>query len=193
MNRISMSLALVLAAACGGSSTSAGSVSGNLHGSAFAVADAISQTSVYRSGTSETEAVILLSPSSGLCDDTTQNKTPKNFVGILLTAVDIDGAGKHSAPTVPGTYAIAATESAHEAGVIYFHEDATCKVVDADSEASVSGSVTITSIANGVYSGTFDATLTNSAGTLSEHITGRFAPGACPSLSNNNTTPATCF
>ena len=200
MQTRSIIAASALAAAsisCGsGSSYSSGgsaTVSGNLRGQSLRPADAISKTLTISTGSGPfTVAAIVITNNGGLCQKLTANQEPKNLQYLFFFLGDVNGAtGAITAPAATGVFTLhnAAANSAppaHLALVLYGSTNTSCK--DADSTNGASGTVTLTGIDNGSYTGSFDVNvLTQDAnGNASfgpEHITGTFSAKSCGGLS----------
>ena len=118
--------------------------------------------------------IIGISSVGGICAKASASQAPKNSQFLLLVVVDYNGA-LTSAPTAPGTYTVSTTAS-KRAGAQYIQLDANCQNT-VGSVFSVSGTVTLTSVNNGSYAGTFDLTLNSG-----DHITGSFSASNCPGL-----------
>jgi hypothetical protein len=175
-------LALLMFAAVGCTS-SEGSVSGETPGGAFDVVDMISATVTTSDGAGDTSsnARIVLASTPNLCSDTSASpaidRQHQRFVTIELR--DVSGAAK-TAPTAPGTYTIypnTGSEPSKSASLRLGGLDGTCQLIDEESGSGQSGTVTLTSVAGGVFAGSYDVVL-NTGG----RITGSFAPAACPQL-----------
>jgi len=182
----------VCVAAC---SDSGGSVSGQPPGGTFDVADMISATVTTSdsAGDSSSSARILLGSTPNLCDDAAASPAVDRK-GAHLISIDLrEVAGAtRTAPTAAGTFTIypdTGTEPAKAASLSIDMLDAACQTIDADSASAQSGSVTLTTVAAGVYTGSFDVTL-NTGG----HLSGTFAPTTCPQLAtaNASTAPHAC-
>src|SRR3954465_12397330 len=163
-------LSVIVAAGCGGSTD--GGVTGDPPGGDFDVADQISATVTMSDGNgdSSSEAQIMLASTSNLCGDASASpaidRKGQRFMTIELR--DVSGSTK-TAPTAPGTYTIypnTGSEPAKSASLTVGGFDQTCQWNDDVAASAQSGTVTLTSVAAGVYAGTFDVTL-NTGG----HIT----------------------
>jgi hypothetical protein len=186
-------LACVLASLAACSSSSGGAVSGTPPGGGFELADSISAsvTTSDGAGGSSSSARIVLASTSGLCGDATASppvaRKLQRYITIDLSDVT---AGVSSTPTAPGTYTIYPNtgsvppkEALLETGGL----DATCQSVDEDAASAQSGSVTLTTITGGAFSGTFDVTLNTG-----EHLTGSFDPEPCAQLATATDAQQTC-
>lgn len=175
-------LALVVIAAMGCTSDSGGAVTGQTPGGSFDLADTISASVTYSDGgDASSEARIVLGSTSNLCSDASASppidRKLQRFISIGLR--DVNGATK-TAPSAPGTYTIypdTGSEPARSASLVTGGYDGTCQSLDDAAAQAQSGTVTLTAITGGVFSGSFDVTL-NTGG----HITGTFDPSPCPQL-----------
>src|SRR5215831_8836421 len=141
-------LLLSLLFGCGGGGSN-NSVNGTVRGKSMQAVDAIAGTGA--------GAAIALSSTGGICGK-------------------VSAGQQASAPTAPGTYPI--TQSgAKQAGAVYIQTDANCQNVVGSPVTAISGTVTLTSVSNGSYSGNFDLTLDSN-----DHISGSFSAANCPGL-----------
>lgn len=185
--------ALFMFAVVGCMSTTDGSGSGGQSGGGgggggsgtFDASDTISTTVTTSDGGGDTSsnARIVLASTSNLCSDASASppidRKGQHFVTIELR--DVNGATK-TAPTAPGTYTIypdTGSEPPKSASLTVGVLDDTCQPIDEQSGSGQSGTVTLTSVSGGVYTGSYDVVL-NTGG----HITGTFQPTACPQLAN---------
>jgi hypothetical protein len=166
-----------------GCTSNDGSVPGETPGGAFDVADMISATVTMSDGggDSSSSARIMLASTSNLCSDASASpaidRQHQKLVTIELR--DVNGAAK-TAPTAPGTYTIypnTGSEPPKSASLTIGGLDGTCRLIDEESGSAQSGTVTLTSVTGGVFAGSYDVVL-NTGG----HISGSFAPKACPQL-----------
>ena len=132
-------------------------------------------------GGSSGEGLIVMSSTSSVCGDA--GATPpverKSSRTVTITLLDVTG-GNTAAPTAPGTYTIYSNSGSQPPKEALFDVvglDATCQQVDADAAQGQSGSVTLTSVSGGVFTGSYDVVLNTG-----DHVTGSFAPTACPAL-----------
>ena len=167
--------ALVMAAACASDPAAGGSVSGPIKGKTFAVADAI--TLARPDGVE-----IALTSSADQCVPSAQQVQHPYETALLILLADYDASTGHAtAPVASGTYTIntGSTMLPHGATVEGNILDASC-VNNADNAAlASSGSVTLSGVANGTFSGTFDVLMDSG-----EHITGSFAAPTCAETKN---------
>jgi hypothetical protein len=184
----------VLAAACGGGSSSSGinTFNGTIHGQSFSPTESISNTVLVAAGTGNTAGVVVMSNATGTCADVTANKQPKNITVMIIALEDVNiTTGAFTAPTAPGTYTVSVSPQAKLALVNFVVTDANCKAISSQSATSASGTVTITSVSNGTYEGTYDITMNSN-----DHVTGSFSASACagisPAFVSGNANP-TCF
>lgn len=180
-------LALAFVCACGGGGPSTVD-NGSIRGRAFNPAD--SAASILTFSANDVELSVIVTDTPGFCDELTQNKTPKNVAALVISAADFDAAtGSLSPPTGPGTHNIVGTinpnANAKVANLSYVHDDASCQPLSADGALAVSGSITFTSIANGVYTGSYDVILTSH-----DRVKGSFTSQTCAALTG--TTAPTC-
>jgi hypothetical protein len=156
-------------------------VDGTLGGVAFQVATAISTNAPYYSGGPTLGFVYLVDqPQTCQLLGMSPAAQPKNLGAIQIVVGEVLGS-MGSPPLAPGTFPIG-NGAGNNAIVRFLHTDASCVTVV--REEAVSGSVTLTSIANGVYSGSFDVTMPLSDGGAADHLTGRFQAQACAGLAN---------
>jgi hypothetical protein len=175
--------------ACGGGGGSGGSVEGNIHGSTFAIQDAVSASVAI--GTVH-GAVIFMSSTAGLCKDAAANVVHPNQKAIAITLFDVNGTTLNT-PTAPGTYTIfqgSGTPSAKAAAWVASVSDATCNDIMASGATAMTGTVTLSGISGNAFSGSYDIVLDSG-----DHVTGSFDPEACPDIQMaiNNTTTSTCI
>jgi hypothetical protein len=156
---------------------------GQLPGGNFTIADTISASITTSDGTggSLASARIVIASTANLCADAGASPPidRKSQRAITLDLRDVNGS-MYSAPTAAGTYTIypdTGSEPPKSASLSVSGLDATCQPLDADTAQAQSGTVTLTSVAGGVYAGSFNVVL-NTGGT----ITGSFAPEACTAL-----------
>lgn len=177
-----MRLALVLLVVGCASNGSSGGVTGELPGGGFEPGDQISAAiTMTEGGDTLGEARIVIASTSHLCSDASAqppiDRKGQHWVTISLR--DVNGAMK-SVPTAPGTYTIYPNTGSEPAKSASFESgafDGSCAEDDGASAMGQGGTVTLTSVTGGVFSGTFDVTL-NTGG----RAMGSFAPAACPQL-----------
>lgn len=167
---------LLFATACMSSTNGGGDDTGQTSGGDFQVADMISATVTSDEG--DSNGLIVLASTSGLCADAgTVDRKGQHFISIELR--DVNGSTK-TAPTAAGSYTIypnTGSEPPKSASLTVGAFDNTCQLDDNVSAQAQSGTVTLTSVAGGVYKGSYDVTLNNG-----NHLTGTFAPTACAKL-----------
>ena len=157
-----------------GCTSGQGSVSGNLPGGGLQVADQISTVVTMDT---DSDARILLTNTTNLCQDVSASIDRKSEHYIMLVLHDV-GASAKTAPTAPGTYTIypnTGSEPAKSVVMTAGGYDASCLPNDAETAQGQSGSVALTTVSGNVFAGTYDIVL-NTGG----HITGSFQPQACP-------------
>ena len=154
-------------------------MSGPIKGKTFVVADAI--TLVRPDGVE-----IALASSPDQCVPAAQQVQHPNETALLILLADYDASTGHAtAPSAAGTYTIdtGSTMMPHGATVEGNILDATC-VNDADNAAlASSGTVALSSVANGTFTGTFDVLMDSG-----DHITGSFAAPTCAQPKNPDPT-----
>jgi hypothetical protein len=174
---------VMIFAAAGCTSSADGSIAGQPPGGGFEITDMISATVTMSDGTgdSSSTARIVMSSTASLCSDAGASpaidRKGEHYVTIGLS--DVSG-GIRTAPTAPGTYTIypnTGSEPAKSASFEVGAFDNTCQLVDEDAGSGQSGTVTLTSVTGGVYAGSYDVMLNTG-----DHVTGSFAPTACPQL-----------
>ena len=194
----SLSVLLVSVCACGGGGSSApGTVTGTIHGQPFAVKDAISASVTFTdttTGTTSSQAAIFLTSTANACADFTNNIQRKSEKAFVVGVATITGSTV-AAPTATGAYTVfnpngGGAPPAMAALVNAVATDATCMSDTANSATGTSGTVTLTTINNGVFDGKFDITLDSG-----DHVTGSFSPEGCPALQQalNSTMTPTCM
>ena len=180
-------ISILVAAGC--TSNADGSISGQPPGGGFEITDTISATVTTSDGTGDSSSVgrIVMASTADLCSDAgaSIDRKGEHYITIGLSNV---ASGVRTAPTAPGTYTIypnTGSEPAKSASFEVGAFDNTCQLVDTDYGSGQSGTVTLTSVSGGVYAGSYDVVL-NTGG----HVTGSFAPTACPQLATAAATDA---
>jgi hypothetical protein len=175
-------LCLLVVVGCTSNSTSS-SVSGDMPGGNFDLADTISAsvTSSDGAGGSSSDARIVMGSTAQLCSDASASppvdRKQQHYISIVLR--DVNGA-MTTAPVAPGTYTIypdSGNQPAKSASLLTGAFDDTCQSIDDAAAAAKSGTVTLTTITGGAFAGTFDVVLSTDG-----HITGSFDPAPCPGL-----------
>jgi len=150
-----------------------------LNGHAFPAADAVATNAT---PLIEEEPVNLglltIASSSGLCSNANANREPKNTQYLLMAFGDLNPTiGQVSPPTAPGVYVVNGPGT--KAALAYHAQtDASCHEIPGTQERGVSGTITLNSVNNGSYSGTFDITI--GSGSSPDHVTGSFNAPNCP-------------
>jgi hypothetical protein len=200
-------VAISAALACntgGGGSAAVGSatINGNINGHAFQAADAIAanvMVPIQNTTTTASSGLVAIASNSGLCADVNANKEPKSTQYLLLAFTDVNPTtGQTSTPTAPGVYVVSSGTGLPPPKVaiaFYNQTDASCRDVPGAFETAVSGTITLSSVNNGSYSGSFDLAMGGGATGPADHITGSFNAPNCPGVAiiinqNRNTT---CF
>jgi hypothetical protein len=180
-----LAVALFLCGACGGSSSTAASVQGNLAGQPMGAQDAVSN--IINFSTSDVEGAILITNAPGTCAKLAAGQQPKNLKAIQV-GMGTQTGNTITAPAASGAYAVhgsstIGTATGNVAAALYVATDANCNVVT-QIEAT-SGTITLTRADASGLSGTFDITFSDSS-----HVTGSFGANRCTSLTP--TAQATC-
>ena len=172
--------AVVLALAAASSSSSSGgpggTVSAPIKGKTFAVQDALAIASTQ-------QVMVVLSSNADECVPPAQQVQHPGETALLLILDDYDmTSGKHTAPSAPATYTISATlggTAAHNAVVEGNILDATC-VNNADNDAVAdAGTVVLTAVKDGTFTGTFDVMMDSG-----DHVKGTFDAPTCAEQRN---------
>lgn len=164
----------VLLTACTGSD----GTTSDLPGGGFDIADTISASVTVDE---DSAARIVIASTSGLCGDAGANP-PTDRPGqmyIVIELADVSGA-MTTTPTAPGAYTIypnTGSRPAKSASLVTGGFDDACESVDDADASGQSGTVTLTSVTGDVFAGSYDVVLNTG-----DHITGQFAPNACPAL-----------
>jgi len=154
-------------------------VNGTLNGQAFHAADAVAtNATVLIEEVPVNLGLLTIASSSALCANANANEEPKNTQYLLLAFADVNPTtGQFSPPTAPGVYVVG-EPSAHGANAYYTQTDASCHEISGAPERGISGTITLSSVNNGSYSGSFD--LRMGVSTSPDHITGSFNAPNCP-------------
>ncbi|HUJ28891.1 MAG TPA: hypothetical protein VLW85_22880 [Myxococcales bacterium] len=178
---------MLLLAACGGGGAQVGATfSGTVKGQPFTPADAQSTrgTATFSVGTAGVGAIALTS-FAGVCASLTANTEPKSTTDLVLLVSDVNlSTLQGSAPTQPATYTVydfsgSGLPPAHLAYVSYGVNDASCVEQPGLSATGKSGTVTLTRVQGGAYSGSFDVTFDSG-----DHATGTFDTAECPGFAS---------
>jgi hypothetical protein len=172
-----MAVSILVACGGGGSGRGSGNIDGTIRGASVRVADAISTNYFFSTVPVTSYGVIALSSSGGLCGTWGAGKQPKSSQFLLLAVSDTNPAGQGTAPSGPGSYTVVTNPQtiAKPALVAYFAVDANCQLTS--TAGGTSGTVTLSSVANSGYSGTFDVTFDSG-----DHVTGSFKASNCAGL-----------
>jgi hypothetical protein len=169
-------LALALAA-CSSSGSSPGSISGTIKSKTFAVNDALTLAS-------SSQIEIVLTSVSDACVPPAEQVQHPGETALLLLLGNYDAAsGNTTAPTAAGTYTVSSTVVMHEATVEANILDATCANDAANGALATGGTVELTGVDGGTFSGTFDVQLDSG-----DHVAGSFRAPTC--TEPQNTQPA---
>ena len=192
----------VLGVACGGGGTNV-TVTGNVRGQPLMPHDAISAPATITTGAGTSSvAAIIITNDSGLCALVGANKEPKNSQFFLMLLGELNQTtGAITAASKTGTYTVYAgggggLPPSQLAVVIFTSTNNTCKdpLIDAQTgnggTNAITGTVKLTGIDNGAYTGTFDMMVktldshgTAVAGQEAEHVTGTFNTSRCDAVS----------
>jgi hypothetical protein len=163
---------LVLVVGCAGDD----GTTGPLPGGGFTAADSISAVVTVEE---DSTGRIVIASTSNLCSDA--RATPpidrENQRFIVIELADVNGAAT-TAPTAAGTYTIYPNTGSRPAKSASFIAGSLDDACSSDQDASgQSGSVVLTAVASGKFTGSYDVVLNTG-----DHVTGTFAPSACPEL-----------
>jgi hypothetical protein len=197
---MAVSAAALFAAACGGSSSNNGSgtITGTVRGATIKVNEVLStNATVTVSGTSAAVGAIILTSATNTCSNAAANKETKSaqYFVMALTELSLDSQGnpKFNAPTGPGDYCVYSGSGApcgtKLAIVLSQTTDATCQEDTSLLGLGSAGTVRVTAITNGAYTGTFtiDMYPPNAQGNpdttkTKETVTGSFSAVSCAGL-----------
>src|SRR3954454_17958291 len=112
------------------------------------------------------------------CSDIEQSIERRNSTLIVIDVAIVTGSTV-TAPTAPGSFPAtnAPSPQGNVASVGRLALDPLCAYVTEKKASASSGVVTLDSIGGDIFNGHFDVTLDSG-----DHVTGTFAPGACPAL-----------
>jgi hypothetical protein len=163
--------AAALLAGCGSAPLSAITIAGAPLPSGDVISSAYVTTTT--DGVAQGEGIIMVTSTSGMCNDLDAGAQPHGAQLLLITLADVSG-DRSTAPVAPGRYVIGG--SAERIGSLaYMVTDGNCQ--PAAESTAVSGAVELTSVRAGVYSGSFNATLDSG-----QTVSGSFSPSNCPEL-----------
>jgi hypothetical protein len=173
----SVAAAVVLCAACGSGGSGSATVNGTINGQSMSAQDAVSNISM--SG-STSQGLLLITNASKTCSKLSANQQWKNIKAIAIGIVQQAGSGGFSAPAAPGIYLVMKANevsgvSGNLALATYLATDAHCN--QTILIGSSGGTVTLTRVDPGGYSGTFDITFSDAS-----HVTGSFVATNCAAL-----------
>jgi hypothetical protein len=189
--RVLVATVAFAAAACGEDPGSPARLTGTVHGTSFAIADAISASVTYTTpgGRVIHEAFIALTNNRPACDSVIANTARPNEQDVIIELTDFDGA-TFAVPTAPGTYTVYTGNGVEPGKTAFFRAmvaDMACNDVPANDAMGATGTVTLTHITSDAFAGTFDVMLDTG-----EHITGRFSPELCTALEMPSSTTPSC-
>jgi hypothetical protein len=163
------------AAGCGGSAP--GTVTGSVHGSPLPVNDAVS--GIYENN-GNSVVIVVLTTETTACADFGADESAKNATSLVVAISQVNGL-KATAPTAPGTFTvynpsvILVPPASDVATLSWYTSDSNCKSTLAASGAS--GTVSITAVNNGAYTGTGDVTFDSG-----DHVTFTFDGASCAAI-----------
>ena len=171
-------LAISMALACSGGGGNV-TVDGTLNGHAFHAADAVAtNATVLIEDLPVNLGLLTIASSSALCANANANREAKNTQYLLMAFGDVNPTtAQISPPTAPGVYVVG-QPSTLGASAYYTQTDASCHEISGAPERGGSGTITLSSVNNGSYSGSFD--LRMGGGSSPDHITGSFSAPNCP-------------
>ena len=157
----------------GGGGDGTGTVSGTVGGRTITVVDAISSNYDYTVTNTLHYGVVLLGEPAELCALAGAD-IPSEAAVLSLTATVLSTSDGNYVGTLPtaGTYTVNG-----QIGNVAFGELNASASCDVSGVMAQSGTVTLTTAANGVYAGSFDLVFETG-----DHVTGTFSPAACPAL-----------
>ena len=173
----------------------ANQVQGQVNGRAFTAKDSIAMQLRHPNGFSfQGDALFVeITDYDNLCTRAAQHTAPPDSRVLILGVGVNDASSMTTAPTAPGTFTVYSPSSSlpSNANVAQVFYGSGCDKSVAFS--GISGTVTVTPLADGSVRGTFDATIScagfSSCAGPDAHLTGSFAPTSCSSL-DVNTIPA---
>ena len=193
---LAISIALACTSGGVGALNGTATVNGLLNGHAFQAADAIAAYVVVPIGaTAAGSGSVTIASNLGLCQDANAYIEPKNTQYLLLAFTEVNPTtGQFSPPTAPGVFVVSGTGT-QIAIASYTQTDASCHEIPGAPETAVSGTITVSSLNNGSYSGSFDLTLVGGASAPADHVTGSFTAPNCPAgaLFFDRSRTTTCF
>jgi hypothetical protein len=158
-------------------------VEGTVGGVAFQPAAAISTNAPYYVGGPTLGFVYLVDqPQTCQLLGMSPAAQPKNLGAIQIVVGEVGPAAMGIPPQAPGTYPIGNNGFGNAAIFRFLRTDSSC--MNVVREEAVSGSITLTSITNGVYAGSFDVTMPPADGGAADHLTGRFQAQACAGVAS---------
>ena len=200
MKTMMAAAALALAIGCGGGGSTAGSASftGTVRGQSFSPKETLSaDATINTSAGSASVGAIILTDQTSTCSHAGANSESKNSKYFVIALGELQVTGSSVAivkPTGPGNFGVYATSSgglppSKLAIVVSETSGADCKDTASLEAVGTGGTVRVTSISNGAYSGDFNITLTEGngngdpkSGGATDTVSGTFTAAACPSL-----------
>jgi len=172
--------AMVVCGACGSGGSGSATVNGTIGGESMSAQDAVSNT--LTSG-STSQGLLLITTALNTCAKLSANQQPKNTKAIAIGIFQQAGSGGFSAPAAPGTYLV--MKANEVSGITGNLALATYEATDANCNQTIligssGGTVTLTRVDSGGYSGTFDITFSDAS-----HVMGSFATNNCAALALN--------
>jgi hypothetical protein len=194
---LAISIALACTSGGVGPLNGTATVNGLLNGHAFQAADAIAAYVVVPIGANPAagSGSVTIASNLGLCQDASAYIEPKNTQYLLLAFTEMNPtSGQFTPPTAPGDFVVAGTGT-RMAIASYTQTDASCHEIPGAAETAVSGTITVSSLNSGSYSGSFDLTLVGGAIAPADHVTGSFTAPNCPpgAVFFDRSRTTTCF
>lgn len=198
MIKLSISGCLVAAACTGGGSGGSGSIDSMILGQAYTIRDAVSASAPFidENGDSGTQAVIVLSSTSGLCSDVASNVLHPNEQLIGIDVWSYSGTNtSYATPTATGSYMIEAPGLGVPAGLYAsfsaYTVDASCNVVVTSEVGGINGDAELTTISGDLFVGTFATTTQSLSGSAEmDAPSGTFDPEPCAALATASSSAA---
>ncbi len=169
--------ATLTAAGCGGSSP--GTITGSVKGTTLGVNDTV--TGIYDDN-GNSAVIVVLTTETNACATFTSGESVKNATSLVVAIAQYDPAKlKSVAPTATGTFTVydasvmLVPPSADVATLSWYQSDSNCKSTLDGTGAT--GTVTISGVNNGAYSGTGDVTFDSG-----DHVTFTFDGTSCAAI-----------
>jgi hypothetical protein len=147
-------------------------------------------------GGSSSFGFILLSDKANFCQLLSQTPAAQPASANLMVIIVGNSDGSHtSTPTMTGTYTVATTSMMGNIvpQMNFSQTDTACMSMASTSEGAMTGSIQLTSVANGVYAGSMDVMMQMSGGGSMDHVTGEFHAQPCAGLATAFNTNPVCM